>query len=114
MIFVAQRTGEDRAGYDAAAAAMARLAAMQPGYRGARGARGDDGIGITVSWWANEAAALAWRDHPDHGRIRERGRERWYSWYDVTVARVLRRYAGALLTDDAPTDGDGPINGNGR
>ena len=94
VIFVSARTGNDPGGYAAAAGAMERLAAAQPGYRGIRAVRGADGVGITVSWWADEAAALAWRDQPDHVRIREQGRERWYGWYDVTVARVLRRYAG--------------------
>ena len=94
VIFVSARTGHDPGGYEAAAAMMDRLAAQQPGYRGIRAARGTDGVGITVSWWADEAAAIAWRHHPDHARIREQGRGRWYAWYDVTVARVLRRYAG--------------------
>ena len=77
----------------AAAAAMDALAARQPGYRGTEDARGADGEGVTVSYWADEASALAWRDHPDHAAVRAQGRTRWYSRYTVTIARVERGYA---------------------
>ena len=93
VIFAAQRNERDPAGYDAAAAAMDALAARQPGYRGVASARGPDGFGITVSYWADDAAARAWRDHPDHARIREAGRLLWYDAHSVVVARVERGYS---------------------
>lgn len=92
VIFVSQRTDRDAAGYAAAAAAMDALAARQPGYRGADAVRDAAGRGITVSYWADEAAALAWRAHPDHATIRTAGRERWYDDYQVIVTRVERDY----------------------
>ena len=73
VIFVSQVTGADPDGYAAAAAAMEALAATQPGYRGIDSARGGDGLGITVSYWADEAAAVAWRKNDEHAAIRERG-----------------------------------------
>ncbi|ODP35947.1 antibiotic biosynthesis monooxygenase family protein [Sphingomonas turrisvirgatae] len=92
VIFVAQRTREDEPGYAAAAAAMVALAATQPGYAGIESTRDADGLGITVSYWRDDAAAIAWRDHPEHARIRDLGRERWYAWYDLQVAHVERGY----------------------
>jgi heme-degrading monooxygenase HmoA len=92
VIFIAQRTLEDDEGYSAAAAEMDALAAMQPGYRGIDSVRGTDGLGITVSYWADDAAAKAWRDHPEHAAIREAGRDRWYSRYDLHVAAITRSY----------------------
>ena len=59
VIFTSIRSGADTAGYDAAATAMDALAARQPGYRGIESVRGGDGHGITISYWANEAAAIA-------------------------------------------------------
>lgn len=59
VIFVSQRSGADPAGYDAAAAAMGELAARQPGYCGVHSSRDATGIGITVSYWADEPSALA-------------------------------------------------------
>lgn len=95
VIFTSRRTDADRAGYEAAAAAMEALAARQPGYRGCDSARGSDGFGITVSYWDDEASAIAWRDHPDHARIRALGRARWYDCHHVVVATVDRSYRWA-------------------
>ena len=92
VIFVAQRTSEDDEGYAAAANAMDALAAQQEGYLGIDSARGSDGLGITVSYWADDAAAKAWRDQPEHASIREQGRGRWYSSYSLHVASVERSY----------------------
>jgi heme-degrading monooxygenase HmoA len=91
VIFVSQRNAEDDAGYAAAAAAtMDALAAEQPGYRGMSSARDADGFGITVSYWADEASAKAWRGHPRHAHMRAAGRARWYDSYEVVVVEVIR------------------------
>jgi heme-degrading monooxygenase HmoA len=92
VIFTSRRTAADDAGYAEAADAMAALAAAQPGYRGVASVRDADRVGITVSYWADAASAEAWRDHPDHVRIRNAGRERWYESYEVVVAEVTRDY----------------------
>lgn len=92
VIFLSRRTATDDAGYDAAAHAMARLAEDQPGYRGMTSVRGADGNGITISYWSDEAAAIAWRAHPEHAAIRERGRAIWYDSHEVIVTRIERHY----------------------
>ncbi|WEK44360.1 MAG: antibiotic biosynthesis monooxygenase [Candidatus Sphingomonas colombiensis] len=92
VIFISQRTAADGEGYAAAAAAMDALAAEQPGYRGIDSARDAEGFGITISYWATEADAHAWRDQPDHAAIRARGRADWYQSYRVIVTRVERGY----------------------
>jgi heme-degrading monooxygenase HmoA len=93
VIFLSIRTGADDAGYGEAAAAMEALAAQQPGYRGFESTRGADGLGITLSFWADEASAIAWRNHPEHKAIREAGRDRWYERYEVIVCAAQRSYA---------------------
>lgn len=100
VIFLSRRNGRDPDGYAGAAAAMEALAAVQPGYRGVDSARAGDGAGITVSWWADEAAALAWRQHPDHAAIRDQGRGVWYDSYEVAVAGVDRSYRWARPDGD--------------
>jgi heme-degrading monooxygenase HmoA len=92
VIFVAKRTELDADGYANAAAMMDKLAAQQDGYLGIDSVRGADGLGITVSYWADEARAKAWRDHPDHAAMRDAGRNRWYSDYSLHVAQVTRSY----------------------
>lgn len=92
VIFVSTRTNVDDTGYNQAAEAMGELAQQQPGYVGIDSTRGSDGLGITVSYWADEASAKAWRDNAEHAAIREAGRDRWYSWYDLHVATIGRSY----------------------
>ncbi|MHA6718466.1 antibiotic biosynthesis monooxygenase family protein [Sphingomonas sp. RS6] len=92
VLFISKRTDADDAGYAAAATAMESLALTQPGYCGMESRRGDDGVGITISYWADDDSARAWRAHPEHERIRALGRERWYEWYEVVVTRVERGY----------------------
>ena len=89
VIFTSLRTEGDN-GYAAAAARMEELAAEQPGYLGIESAR--DGVGITVSYWATEADAAAWKRIAEHAAAQRAGRERWYSQYVVRVATVTRQY----------------------
>lgn len=92
VIFTSRRNGQDPQAYDEASNAMAREAARQPGYRGMESVRDADGDGITISYWADEAAARAWRDHAGHAAIREAGRAIWYDRYEIVVAEVTRGY----------------------
>lgn len=92
VIFLAMRTSEDEAGYKAAANSMSSLAQKQPGYCGEDHARSENGLGITISYWADDRSAKAWRDNASHKDIREQGRGIWYEYYTLHVARVERSY----------------------
>ncbi len=89
VIFTSLRTEGDH-GYAAMSARMDALAAEQPGYLGIEAAR--DGIGITVSYWADEDAARDWKQVAAHLVAQQRGRTAWYSDYRVRVAVVHRDY----------------------
>lgn len=89
VIFTSLRTDGDR-GYRAMAARMEALAAQQPGFLGIEAARED--LGITVSYWSDEAAAAAWKQVSDHVVAQQRGRGAWYADYQVRVATVMRSY----------------------
>lgn len=73
---------------------MMRLALASPGCLGAESARNDKDLGITVSYWKNEASILAFKADADHRRAQQRGREVWYEHYEIRVARVERAYFG--------------------
>lgn len=93
VIFTSLRRDDDSDGddgYDTMAARMFELAAQQPGYLGVESAR--DGLGITVSYWSDDAAAAAWKQVAEHLVAQRRGRETWYSDYEVRVATVTRAY----------------------
>lgn len=79
-------------GYAAMAQRMVELAQRQPGFLGVESARNSDGLGITVSYWASEAAIAAWKAHAEHQIAQETGRRKWYADYQLRVARVERDY----------------------
>ena len=92
VIFTSLRTDGDR-GYARMSERMAELAAAQPGYLGLESARDD--LGITVSYWVDEAAAAAWKQVAEHLVAQQRGREAWYADYQVRIATVTRSYGPA-------------------
>lgn len=81
-------------GYEAMADQIFTLAQAQPGYLGAETTRDATGFGITVSYWADEDAILAWKHVSDHLIAQNMGIERWYARYSLRVAKVERAYAG--------------------
>lgn len=108
VIFSSQRSGEDAAGYDAAAERMVELVREQPGFLGFESARDASGFGITVAYFESEAAIARWRDHAEHVVARRNGHLRWYAHFEQRVARVGRAYGG-VRRDLADTPaGDAP------
>jgi heme-degrading monooxygenase HmoA len=93
VIFTSQRTEGD-GGYEAMAQAMNELALEQPGCLGVESTRGEDGLGITVSYFVDEASMRAWQQNARHLVAQRLGKERWYSHYELRVAKVERAYCG--------------------
>lgn len=91
VIFTSRRTEGDR-GYGAMAERMVTLAAQQPGFLGVESVRGTDGLGLTVSYWRDEAAIVAWKREATHQQAQHAGRETWYADFQVRVAKVERAY----------------------
>lgn len=94
VIFASRRSPWDR-GYSSMADRMVELASAQPGFIGMETARGVDGFGITVSYWTDEAAIAAWKQHAEHRLAQHRGRAEWYAHYEIRVARVERAYGAS-------------------
>jgi heme-degrading monooxygenase HmoA len=76
VIFTAQLGGET-AGYGEMADSMVDLAARQPGYLGIESTRDETGLGITVSYWQDNAALASWKQVAAHLIAQKSGRERW-------------------------------------
>ena len=91
VIFSSVRTAGDN-GYAETAQRLLEQAARVPGFLGAESARGDDGFGITVSYWASEAAIRQWKADEAHRAAQTAGQQTWYEHYEIRVARVERAY----------------------
>jgi glutathione S-transferase len=92
VIFESERASEP-SDYAAAAERMDALAPSMPGYQGHKSARGADGFGITVSYWDSLENIAAFRAQLEHAEVQRAGRARYYSRYDLRVARVQKHVA---------------------
>jgi heme-degrading monooxygenase HmoA len=111
VVFVSSRTAGDDQAYGQTAEAMLALAESQPGYLGHDSARGADGLGITVSYWTDEAAVTAWKAVGAHAAAQAAGRRKWYSAYTTHVARVERSYgwtgeSAAAVAGERPAEAE--------
>ena len=95
VTFTSRRSGEDAEGYARMAAAMAELAARQPGFLGMESVRDAEGVGITLSYWSSEQAILDWKRVAAHAEAQRRGHAAWYEDFALRVARVERAYTKA-------------------
>ena len=95
VIFTSKRAASDDRRYDATAQRMVDLGSRYEGFLGIESVRGADGLGITVSYWRDEAALLAWKRDTEHQKAQRGGREAWYERFEVRVAKVERAYGFA-------------------
>ena len=77
-------------GYAEMASKIEDLAKTQKGYLGMDSARND--VGITISYWESLEAIKNWKQQTDHMLAQQKGRENWYSWYNVRICKVERDY----------------------
>src|SRR5215475_9406935 len=86
------RADVDLAAYEALNERMFALVQSIPGFVSARGYRSDDGDEISLIRFASAEALRAWREHPEHREVQQRGRDEFYAAYDVEVCEVTRTY----------------------
>jgi heme-degrading monooxygenase HmoA len=78
-------------GYAEMAQEMEDLARSMPGFVDIKAYKSEDGERLTVVWWEDEETLRAWRTNARHLVAQKAGRERWYEYYDLEVAEVVRR-----------------------
>ncbi len=93
VIFTNQHS-DDITGYEAMGERMFNMALEQPGCIGTESTRDTEGVGITVSYWEDEASLLNWKAVSEHIAAQKLGIDKWYSKYEVRIAKVERAYSG--------------------
>ena len=95
--------------YNPDAERMFGLAVAMPGFAAAKDFVADDGERCAVIEFDSAEHLAAWRDHGEHAATQQRGRERYYSEYRLSVCGVIREshFDGAVVTRrDADTRGE--------
>ena len=82
----------DTAGDDYAqmAAAMDAHARTFKGFVDVKSFKAEDGERLTVVWWEDEATLQAWAGDVRHRAAQAMGRQKWYEYYKMDVAEVIR------------------------
>jgi heme-degrading monooxygenase HmoA len=89
VIFTSTRTEGDN-GYGEMSEKMVELAEQQLGFLGVESAR--EGVGITVSYWADLDSIKNWKANSEHIDAQKTGRKSWYNAFKVRIAKVERDY----------------------
>jgi heme-degrading monooxygenase HmoA len=76
--------------YTAMAGEMLVRARTYPGFVAMKNFTSDDGERLTVVWWESDELQSAWRRDERHREAQKLGRERWYHYYHVETAEVMR------------------------
>ncbi len=84
-IFRARVRPENAEEYYALADEMGEIARAMPGFISWKGYFAEDGERVSVHEWESAETLEAWRTHPEHLRIQELGRERFYDEYTLYV-----------------------------
>src|SRR3990172_2754878 len=71
---------------------MYDIVSQMPGFLSIETYTSGDGDQVGIVRFTSEEALAAWRNHPDHRAAMKRGREEFYDYVWVQVAKVLRDY----------------------
>ena len=84
------------------AAEMDAHARTFDGYIDVKAYLAEDGERLTVVWWRDEESLAVWRNDVRHRFAQETGRARWYEYYKMDVAEVIRQkdFTAPSRTDD--------------
>lgn len=78
---------------------MLELCQTMPGFISYKVYRNDDGERVSIHEWETAEHLRAWREHPEHRKAQQLGRERYYAEYTSYVADTPResRFPGGEL-----------------
>ena len=63
------------------------------GYEG-QGIEGD--FSFNISYWQDRQSIKNWRDNAEHIAAQKKGKDKWYKWFQVRIAKVEQAYSFSL------------------
>jgi heme-degrading monooxygenase HmoA len=92
VLFRSRLTTAAGADYGAMADAMLARARTMPGFVSFKHYDAEDGERLAIIHWESEPTMRAWAEDVRHREAQRLGRERWYQWFAIEVAEVVRAY----------------------
>ena len=92
VLFRSKLTAQASDDYKAMADEMLSRARTMPGFVDFKSFRADDDERLSVIRWESQDTLRAWTDDLRHVVAQRLGREKWYEYFRVEVADVVRSY----------------------
>jgi heme-degrading monooxygenase HmoA len=90
ILFRSKLTGRAGDDYQTMNDEMQALVRQNPGFIDVKSHKAEDGERLTVVWWRDEESLREWRNQVRHRMAQKTGREKWYEYYKLEVASVIR------------------------
>jgi heme-degrading monooxygenase HmoA len=90
ILFRSKLTSQAGEDYQAMNAEMETLVRQNPGFVDVKSYTAADGERLTVVWWRDEESLAEWRNQMRHREAQNTGRQKWYEYYDMDVATIVR------------------------
>lgn len=87
------RADADLAALEPMGIRMVELASAMPGFLSYKDFAAADGEALTLVEFRDAESLLAWRNHPEHLVVQERGRQEFMAEYQIDVCRPERSYS---------------------
>lgn len=90
IVFRSRLTAAAGSDYSAMSQAIKEHAQRFAGFVDIKSFTADDGERLTVVRWQDAATLQAWADDAKHVAAKNLGRAKWYEYYDLEVAEIVR------------------------
>ena len=69
---------------------MYAIASSMPGYVSYKDFAAEDGETVSIVEFASHETLAAWREHPEHRAAQQRGRDEFFSEYNIQICTPVR------------------------
>jgi heme-degrading monooxygenase HmoA len=90
VVFRSRLTAEAGDDYSEMAEEMLATAKEMPGFVEFKTFKSDDGERVSLVYWRDPETMAAWRNHPRHRIAQSNGRAKWYAYFRLEVADIVR------------------------
>ena len=85
VVFKSRVRPENAQAYYALSDKMEAIARSMPGFVSIKGYSAEDGEHVSIHEWKTVEQLRAWREHPEHKRTQQLGRDQFYGEYTLYV-----------------------------
>lgn len=93
VLFRSRLTAEAGEDYEQMAGEMLATACEMPGFIDFKTFQAADDERLSVIRWKDDETLKQWRSHPRHRVAQRNGRTKWYQYFQIEVAEVVRHSA---------------------